>query len=57
MRSNSGLRVHMGCGESLQSRWWVPRPVEVQPVSGRDGKPKCTRTQMANVKRGVKCRS
>ena len=57
MRSNSGLRVHMGCGEALQSRWWVPRPVEVQPVSGRDGKPKCAHAQTANVKRGVKCRS
>jgi hypothetical protein len=57
MRANDKLYVHMGCGEALQSRWWVPRPVAVQPASGRDGKPKCERTQMTHVKRGVKCRA
>lgn len=57
MRANGELYVHMGCGEALQSRWWVPRPVAAQPASGRDGKPKCGRKQMAQVKRGVKCRA
>jgi len=57
MRANDKLYVHMGCGEALQSRWWVPRPVAVQPASGRDGKPRCEREQMTHVKRGVKCRA
>ena len=57
MMSDSRLRVHMGCGESLQSRWWVPRPAEAQPMSERDGKPRCVRTRTANVRRGTRFRS
>jgi hypothetical protein len=55
--SDSRLRVHMGCGESLQSRRWIPRPVEAQPVSERDGKSRCMRTRTANVRRGTRFRS
>jgi len=57
MMSDSRLRVHMGCGESLQSRRCIPRPAEAQRVSERDGKPGCGRTPTANVRRGTRFRS
>ena len=28
MIPSSRLRIHMGCGESLQSRRWIPRPLQ-----------------------------
>ena len=57
MNSSGRLHVQMGCGEPLRSRWWIPKPVELQPVSGPDGKPKCARTQPAKVRQGVKSTS
>jgi len=57
MNASSGLHMQMGCGEPLRSRWWVPKPVVVQPVSGRDGKPKCTRIPTAKLRHGVKSNS
>lgn len=54
MNASDRFHMQMGCGEPLRSRWWVPKPVEVRPVIGRDSKPKCARTQTAKVPRGVK---
>ncbi|GMQ87032.1 MAG: hypothetical protein BMS9Abin08_0230 [Gammaproteobacteria bacterium] len=57
MNSSGRLHVRMGCGEPLQSRSWIPRPVKALSVSGHDGKPKCARARTANVRGGDKCRS
>lgn len=33
MSTGVGQRFHMGCGEPLQSRWWVTRTLRTQPAA------------------------
>ena len=57
MSTSESLHVHMGCGESLQSRWWIPKPGKALSVSEHTGKSKRARTQIKDARSGDKCRS
>ena len=36
MSSSCKFRMQMGCGEPLQSRWWIAQPVRTLLMMGAD---------------------
>lgn len=56
MSNSCKFRIQMGCGEPLQSRWWIAQPVRglLSPEQGlRAG----TAKRRAASRQGAKCKS
>jgi hypothetical protein len=47
----------MGCGEPLQSRWWVAQPVRMLLMAGRDERASGVRNRRTAERQGDKYKS
>ncbi len=56
MSSSAKFRFHMGCGEPLQSRWWVARSARAQSSAQQGSKPNAMRNDGCATQRGGKCK-
>lgn len=57
MSASCKFRIHMGCGEPLQSRWWVTQPVRTLLLMDQDT-PAARIPDRRSAKRpGTKCKS
>ena len=57
MKSSAKFRIHMGCGEPLQSRRWVANPVLAQAFSACGAKSKSAAVKRSKLRQGDKCKS
>ena len=57
MSESCKFRFHMGCGEPLQSRWWVAQPVRTMLGVRQDAQVMRTRNRQTVERQGAKCKS
>jgi hypothetical protein len=57
LSSSSKIRFHMGCGEPLQSRWWVARMARNQITTAQGAKETLVRSDSCISARGGKSKS
>ncbi len=57
MKSSVKFRIHMGCGEPLQSRRWVAYPVLAQAFSVCSTKSKSASVRRSRLRPGAKSKS
>ena len=57
MSASCKFRIHMGCGEPLQSRWWVAQPVRTLLMLDQDGAAARVRNRRSAKRQGTKCKS
>ena len=57
MSGSCKFRFLMGCGESLQSRWWVTQPVRVLLPLSQDARTVQVRNPPTAAHQGAKCKS
>ncbi len=55
--SSYKFRFHMGCGEPLQSRWWVAQSVRTLLVMNKDTRAVQAPAPRTVVCQGAKCKS
>jgi hypothetical protein len=53
----SKLRIHMGCGEPLQSRSWLRHSLQTRASAGNDVKSRGAPARQSAPTQGVKCKS
>jgi len=56
MSGSCKFQFHMGCGEPLQSRWWVAQPVRMLST-GQSARAVRGGNRRAVASQGVKCKS
>ena len=52
MSSTSKFRMHMGCGEPLQSRSWIAQPMRILLTLGKNERQSMPRTAARRGARG-----
>lgn len=57
MSDSCKFRFHMGCGEPLQSRWWITQTVRTLLTERQDVRSVRIRNRQAAVRQGDKCKS
>jgi len=57
MSSDGKIRIHMGCGEPLQSRSWLVHSLQARASAGNDVKSRGARGRQSASRRGAKCKS
>jgi hypothetical protein len=57
MSDSCKFRFHMGCGEPLQSRWWITQPVRALLTERQDARDVRIRNRRAAEREGGKCKS
>lgn len=57
MSDSCKFRFHMGCGEPLQSRWWVVQPVRSLLTMEQDVQNVRVPNQRTSERQGAKCKS
>lgn len=57
MNDSCKFRFHMGCGEPLQSRWWVAQPARSLLVEGQYSRAAETRNRRTVERQGAKYKS
>ena len=56
MSSSCKFRIQMGCGEPLQSRWWVAQPVRSLLMPEQGLRSSGTVKRQASRRQGAKCK-
>ncbi|MCO6414219.1 MAG: hypothetical protein J5I92_15890 [Thiogranum sp.] len=56
MNGNDKFRFHMGCGEPLQCRRLVARPVRAQSAAQQDERTERSRSRLSATPREGKCK-
>ena len=57
MNFGGKFRIHMGCGEPLQSRSWLAQSLQARASAGNVVKSKYARSGRSAPSRGTKCKS
>lgn len=56
MSESCKFRFHMGCGEPLQSRWWVTQPVRTLLPVRQDAPAVRTHNRRNVIRQEAKCK-
>ncbi len=57
MSASCKFRIHMGCGEPLQSRWWVSQPVRTRLMADEGVSAARVRNRRLAKRQRTKCKS